>query len=135
MSSAFDIKILSIPVPDPGGDNKQLYLFRAPTDAQGGGITILSAAAHNGATTAGGTTFSYQLRKYSSAGTPALNGTITSVLGGTTSYWAAGVPKAFTLGADVFIDAGEWVVLDYQEDAAGNPTNSHINIQYVMGKA
>lgn len=132
--SAFNVTIASIPVPDPGGDNKQLFLFKAPENARGGGITIIDAEAHNGATTSGGTTFTYQLLKYSNAGTPALNGTISTVLGGTTDYWAAGVPKAFTLSTNVFIDAGEWVVLDYQEVAAGNPTNSHINLHYVMGR-
>ena len=130
-----DTHIVSIPVPDPGGDNKQLYAFRAPLDAQGGGVTLVGAYAVNGAATAGGTTFTYALHKYSTAGTPAVNGTIAAAIGGTTDYWAVGVPKTFTISSSyAFIDAGEWVVVDYQEENSGNPTNSHIVLQYVMGK-
>jgi len=33
-----------------------------------------------------------------------------------------------------FIDAGEWIVVDYQEVTNGNPTNSAVVLHYVMGK-
>lgn len=128
-----EVKIVSFPIADPGGDNKQLFLFKAPEDAKGGGITIIDAEGLNTAATGVGTTFTYQLLKYSNAGTPALNGTISDILGGTAAPWAANVPKQFTISAG-FVDAGEWVVLDYQEITAGNPTLSWINIHYVMGK-
>ena len=130
----YEVHTIAVAVPDPAGDDKQLFLAKVPLDANGGGITILEAYAVNGAATSGGTTFTYQLLTYSGAGTPAVNGTInTTALGGTTDYWAASVPKAFTI-ATAFVDAGYWIVLDYQEIAAGNPTNSNINIKYVMGK-
>ena len=128
-----EVHVVSVPIPDPGADNKQLYLFKAPDDAYGGGITIVDAFAQNNANTGSGTTFTYQLLKYSSAGTPALNGTISAVIGGTTAPWVANVPKEFTISTP-FVDAGEWVVLDYQEITAGSPTISHVNIHYVMGK-
>lgn len=132
---SFDVKIASFAIGDPAGDDKQLFLLKAPENAKGGGITIVDAEIVNGATTSGGTTWTGALHKYSNAGTPAVNGTIAAALGGTTDYWAAGVPKAFTLDSDyVFLDAGEWLVLDYQEIATGNPTNAFLNVHYVMGK-
>lgn len=123
-------------IPDPGGDNKKLFLYRAPSDSLGGGVRVLSAYAVNGAATGAGTSFSYQLLKYSNAGTPAVNGTISAAIGGTAAtIWADAVPQAFTVDADqAFLDAGEWLVLDYQEDTAGNPTNSVVTVNLAVGK-
>lgn len=132
---AFDVHEVVFFPGDPGGDNKQLFLLKAPLDAVGGGIRLVGAHAINTAATGSGTTFTYQLLKYSNAGTPAVNGTVSDILGGTADPWAANVPKAFTLDADyTFLDAGEWLVLDYQEVTNGNPTLSSIVVQYVMGK-
>jgi len=133
---AMDVKILSVPVPDPGADNKQIFLLKAPSDSLGGGIRILAASAVNGATLGAGTSFSFALHRYSSAGTPAVNGTIAAAIGGTAAtFWTSGVPQSFTIDSTYsFLDAGEWLVLDYQEDTAGNPTNACVNIHYVMGK-
>lgn len=128
-----DVHIVSIPVPDPAGDDKQLFLMKAPKDSYGGGITIVGAEAVNGTATNSGTTFTYQLLKYSNAGTPAVNGTISSAIGGTAAPWGDAVPKDFD-PTHIFMDAEEWLVLDYQEVGSGNPTNSVINIHYVMGK-
>lgn len=131
---SFDVHILSIPVPDPGGDDT-ILLFKAPEDAAGGCIRLIDAEAVNHAATGSGTSFSYALHKYSNAGTPAVNGTITAAIGGTASPWADGVPKAFTIDSTYgVIDAGEWVALVYAEQSAGNPTKSHITLHYVMGK-
>lgn len=131
---AFDVHILPIPIPDPAGDDT-ILLFKAPSDAAGGGIRLVNAYAVNHAATGAGTSFSYALHKYSSAGTPAVNGTISDTIGGTASPWADSVPKSFTLDSDyTFLDAGEWLALSYAEQTSGNPTNSVITIQYVMGK-
>jgi len=133
--STGEIHVVTIPIVDPGADDKQLLVLKAPADATGGGITLVDAYAYNGAATGAGTTFTYQLLKYSNAGTPAVNGTISDVLGGTAAPWAAGVPKEFTLDTSyTFIDAGEWIVVDYQEVTNGNPTNSAVVLHYVMGK-
>ena len=130
-----EVRTAEFRIADPGADNKQLFLMKAPADAYGGGITLLEAYAVNKATKSGGTTFTYALHKYSNAGTPAVNGTIAAAIGGTTDYWADGVPKAFTLDASyVFLDAGEWLVLDYQEISTGSPTLSSIHVTYAMGK-
>ena len=132
---AFDVQTLVALPGDPGGDNKQIFLLKAPLDGVGGGLTLLDASAVNTAATGAGTSFSYQLLKYSSAGTPAVNGTISAAIGGTATPWAANVPKAFVLdSAYAFLDAGEWLVLDYQEDTSGNPTNSAIVVHYILGK-
>ena len=49
--------------------------------------------------------------------------------------WTAGVPQTFTLNSTYsYISAGEWVVLQYNEINAGNPTNGFAQLKYVMGK-
>jgi len=133
---AFDVKTLSISIPDPGGDNKQLFVLQAPTDAHGGGLRILEASASNGATMNAGTSFSLALHKYSSAGTPAVNGTIAAAIGGTAAtYWTIKIPQDFTIDDDyAFLDAGEWLVVDYQEDGSGNPTACFLTLSYLVGK-
>ncbi len=132
---SFDVHTVTVALGDPGGDNKQLYVLKAPPDAAGGGITVVGASIVNGAATGAGTSFSFALHRYSSAGTPALNGTVAAALGGTASPWASGVPKAATIDSSYnFLDAGEWLVLQYNEQTNGNPTNGFATIQYVMGR-
>lgn len=128
---AGNVHIIDIPIADPAGDDT-FPLFKAPGDAIGGGITIQEAWFNNAAATSGGTTFTVQLLRYSSAGTPALEGTITAALGGTTDYWADNVPKEFTISDD-YVDADEWVFLKYTEQTAGNPTRAHLTVMYEMG--
>jgi hypothetical protein len=52
MAESWDTKVLSYALGDPGGDNKQLFLLRAPSAAFGGGLTILSGEAVQGAAVA-----------------------------------------------------------------------------------
>ena len=128
-----NLMTVNVPIADPGADDKQLFIFRAPESY--GGCTLVQAEAVNKAATSGGTTFTYCLHKYTNAGTPAVSGTITDVLGGTADYWADGVPKEFTItAAQSFINAGEWIVLDYQEISSGNPTLSNVNLVLAVGK-
>ena len=127
---------------DPGADNKQLYLLRAPSAAFGGGLTILSGEAVQGGTVTnslgvGGTTFTLALHKYTNATTPAVYGTIAAAIGGTAVGWGAGVPNAFTIttsGSTNYLSPGEWVVLQYNEVNAGNPTNATVCIRYILGR-
>ena len=127
---------------DPGGDNKQLFLLRAPSAAVGGGITVLSGEAVQGGTVTnslgvGGTTFTLALHKYTNATTPAVYGTIAAAIGGTAVGWGAGVPNAFTIttsGSTNYLSAGEWLVAQYNEVNAGNPTNASICIRYILGR-
>lgn len=125
---------ITYPVGDPGADDKQLFLYKAPSDSLGGGVRVLSASAVNGASLAGaGTTFTFQLLKYASNGT-VCNGTVTDVLGSATQ-WTAEVPQAFTVDSTyAFLDAGEWLVLDYQELNAGNPTLATVTANLQVGK-
>lgn len=124
---------ITVNLPDPGGDNKQEIVFTAPTDGNGGGVRILSGKVSTMTTLSdSGTTFTLALHKYSSAGTPAVNGTIAAAIGA--SGWAAGVPQAFTIDSDYsFLDAGESLVLDYQELAACAPGLTNVTIWAVVG--
>jgi hypothetical protein len=133
MAGANDVNIISIPLGDPGGNNKQLYALRAPQQVHGGGISILEAYAVNGAATGPGTSFSLALHRYTSAGTPALGGTIAGTIGGAGGAWVSGAPKEFDV-ADGFVPAGEWLVIQYDEQTNGNPTLGYVNIHYVMGR-
>ena len=118
--------------PDPGGDDT-MFVYRAPVN--GGGRRLIGASFVNFATTSGGTTFTLTLHKYSNAGTPAVNGTLSAALGGTADYWADGVPKDFTLtDAQCFLDAGEWLAVVYAEQSTGNPTNGLLNLEFGPGK-
>lgn len=131
---SMDTKTLSLNIADPGADEK-IYAFRAPDNGDGGGVTILSAYAINGATLAGpGTTFTFALHRYSNAGTPAVNGTISNTIGSATQ-WTADVPQTFTIDDTYsFLDAGEWLVLDYAELNAANASNAHVIVHYVLGR-
>ena len=143
MAETFDVHVVSYNTGDPGGDNKQLYLLRAPSVGTGGGITILGGEAVQAGTVTnslgvGGTTFTLILHKYTNAATPVVYGTVsTNTLGGTAVGWAAGVPQAFTIsssGTLNYLGPGEWLVLQYNEVNAGNPTNCTICVRYVMVK-
>jgi len=123
-------------ITDPGAGDKHIFLYQAPTASLGGGVRVVSASAHSQSQGAG-TSFSLALHKYSSAGTPAVNGTIAAAIGGTASgsVWVEGVPQAFTIDADyAFLDAGEWLVVDYQEDAALAVVGANITVNLQVGK-
>lgn len=124
----------SIYIGDPGAADTMLVL-QAPSDDIGGGIRILEAMAVNHAATAGGTSFTLQMLKYSSAGTPAVNGTITASIGGSADEWADSVPKEFTIDSDYsFLDADEWLAIKYAEENSGNPTRCYVQVKYAVGK-
>lgn len=129
-----------VPLHDIGGDNRQVWALKAPSDANGGGLTILSAEAVSSTTIAnssgvGGTTFTLALHKYSNAGTPAVNGTIAAPIGGTAVGWTANVPQAFTIDTNyAFLDAGERLAIQYNEVNAGNPVAAQVLIVYAVGR-
>lgn len=127
---------ITIALGDPGAGNKQLFAFRAPSAGFGGGVTILSGYASNATTQGAGTSFSVALHKYSSAGTPAVNGTIAAAIGGTAAtFWTANIPQAFTIDTDyAYLSAGEWLVVDYQEDTSGNPAGGMVTVWAAQGK-
>jgi len=121
-----------VPV-DLGGDDKLVPLFKAPRTANGGGIKIDQAHAHNSAATSGTVGFTVALVNLGTAGT-AVAGTIAASIGGTSSHWAARTPKAFTLDStEQYVDAEEWVGLHYHEINAGNNGVLQTSITYLMG--
>jgi hypothetical protein len=102
-------------------------LFKAPSAALGGGITILEASLSSRDTGLG----TFQLLKCA-AGTPGtigVNGTITSALG--TSSIAAGTTYNFTI-SDGWVNAGEWVLLS-QSGSIKYP-GAQVHIHYQMGR-
>lgn len=113
-------------VADPGADNKQLHLWRAPRACEVKTAYIVSRDAQ-GAGSAG----EFTLHNYGTAGTAikSTGGTIVATLGGTASAarLAAGVPKAGTIVEGTLAE-GEWVVLDYQE--TGDWVESAVLVQF-----
>ena len=107
MAETFDVHVVSYNTGDPGGDNKQLYLLRAPSVGTGGGITILGGEAVQAGTVTnslgvGGTTFTLILHKYTNAATPVVYGTVsTNTLGGTAVTFKDAAP----VGNQVLIGA------------------------------
>lgn len=137
-----NVHIVTVSVPATMADNQNMTILRAPTDALGGGIRILSAEACEHAATGqgAGTAYSLALLKYgnvAAGGTLAANGTIsTANIGGTATPMVSLVPQAWALNsAYTFVDAGESVGIYYDEEgAASNPVCLTVTIRYVMGK-
>ena len=127
---------------DPGASG-QLFVMKAPSDANGGGLRILEAYATNRTTVTnslgvGGTTFTLALHKYAAAaadrGTPVVNGTIAAAIGGTAEGWVSNAQRNFVIDDTyAFVDGGEWLVIDYAEINAGNPVGGYVNIIYAIG--
>ncbi len=138
MSNSFDVKTISFSFQTEalavGTITKTL--FKAPTAALGGGVTVIAAGASADDTIATGSSVVFNLLRYSTA--YVVEGTLGAGLG--TTGWTAGTPKAWTI-SDGFIDAGEYLVLEVGGTVA-NPgtayTNTQINlngwVEYVMGK-
>jgi hypothetical protein len=98
----------------------------APASTQGGGVTIEGVSYTNGSAAG---TVPFTLLKYSSAGTPALNGTVATT-GGTV---VATAPLVFTMGPNNYISAGESVKLAWT--GGGTPTaDAALTVQYKMGR-
>ena len=97
MAGSFDTHVVSINMSELVAGTH--LLSQAPSNSQGGGLTIVGGAI------VGSGTVTAALHTFSSAGTPALNGTIAAAVGGTLT---AGVPAAFTI-SDGKVEASEWV--------------------------
>lgn len=99
-----------IQVTDPGADNKQRVVWRAPQACEVKSAYI-SAQAAQGAGSAG----EYTLLNYGAAGT-ASEGTVVATMGGTAAAarLSALTPVAGSL-VDGTLDSGDYLVLDYQE--------------------
>jgi hypothetical protein len=137
MTNSYEVKSLVVPLyaTDWGGDDALMHLMRAPSSAQGGGVTILAAYLVPGAATNAGTAHSFQLENWGTAGTSikTAGGTVAGSIGGTADVFAAQTPKTFTI-SNAFLDAGEWLVLRKNEDSSSDPLLSMLTVQYVEGK-
>lgn len=137
MANGLDVKSVSMTLPDVAttgwqGNDVTGHFFKAPSDAQGGGLTILEVWVVNGAATGAGTGFSIQVENWGTAGT-AVGGTIAAAIGGTADPFAANTPKEGTI-TTAFVDADEWVVLRKAETNSSDPTRCTVTVNYVMGK-
>jgi hypothetical protein len=121
MSESFDVKTMYVRLSTL--NNNSYLLAKAPSDSYGGGITVLGAYADIAGTA------SLTLVTFSNAGTPAVNGTISSAVNGT---FTAGVPQTFTLSNNGWVDGGFW--LGIKENNVGTATTANVTIHYVMGR-
>lgn len=122
-----NVKIITVNV--GAVSNETLPLFKVPTAAMGGGISILEASMVQG----GSTNSSLRLVTIANPGTALPSGTITTTaLGGTASPFAANKPKSFAI-ATAYVDANKWVGIKEGNVAACN-SQAILSIKYVDGK-
>lgn len=129
MSFSFEnVKTITRSISDPGADNKQVHLFRAPQSCE-----ILRAYISVQNAQGAGSAGAFQLENWGTAGT-AVAGTVAAAEGGTASAdrLAAATPVAYTL-TDGTLAAGEWLVLDYQETGDFVEGQVTITFDYVDG--
>lgn len=131
--AGFDVHIAAFPI--TGGTHTgglgtipivgTAILFKAPSNALGGGITILEAEV----STMEGGLGTFTLLTSSSAGTKDINGTISATWG--TSSLGAGSAYPLTIGTG-FVDADEYVCLA-QTGSIVYP-GGRLSLKYVMGQ-
>lgn len=115
------------------GDADLSFAFKASVAGVGGGggITVVAATLSTGLVG----TFDIILQNYGTSGTVA-GGTIAGMASGTATVWAADTPQSLTLtAAQVFVDAGEVIMIKKVESAAGNDLSADaaVVIEYVDG--
>jgi hypothetical protein len=126
----FDVNTITLDIQQKQCDVLEFYASNT-----GGAVTLLEAVVVNNATTESNTSFRVALKKYSSAGTPVVVGTVFGAVGGTQDHWTSNVPKAMTLNDDIaVIESGEWVGLCMTQQNNGTPTNGKVILHYVGGK-
>jgi hypothetical protein len=104
---------ITISLADPGADNKQYHLWRAPRECEVVTAYVVSRDAQ-GAGSAG----EFTVHNFGTAGTAikSTGGTVVATMGGTAAgvRLAALTPRAGTV-VEGTLASGEWLVLDYQE--------------------
>lgn len=130
-----DIKSVTLMVnSDPTG-SEEFYLLKAPS-----ALTIVSAYAVVEQTQNDGTAFLMTLTNWGTAGTAVQSGgTIASALGGTAALavLTAKTPAAATISStEKYVDANEWLVLQYTEEGAGWISGDFFSytVNYRLGK-
>ena len=124
-----DSKFLTVQPDQMLGDANLCHVVKA--SAINGGFTVVAAHASTGL--AG--TIDLVLQNYGTTGTVA-GGTVAGRASGTATVWVADVPQSLTLtAANVYIDAGEWLVLKKLEAGASDDltVEATVTIEYVDG--
>lgn len=128
MFESENIKSLCVTISDPGADDKQIHLWRAPVAAEflRGYIVCQNAQGEGSAGV-------FTLQNWGTAGTAA-GGTVFASKGGTatSARLSAETPYALTLSEGTFA-AGEWLVLDYQETGDWVEGQVSFVLDYVLG--
>ncbi len=124
MASQMDVHIVTVPIPAFNGATEFPLIY---VPAKGGGITILDARLVGAGA---GTVVGGQLVTMTSAGTPAIAGTVGAFAG--TVIPATDAPAALTISS-AFVDDGQWIGFDQTSGTVA--AGAFINIAYVTGKA
>ena len=135
MSFGYDIQhAVSVCVSDPTAD-VSLPIWQVPAGVTK--IEILEAACVTGTSLAAGTTNGIEATLLdggaAGAGTAALTNTLGGTdAGGTFPAWTAVTPQTWTISEGT-LDAGDWVVLKYNESGTVAPLNFVVWFSYVQG--
>ena len=125
-----DVKTVSVVISDPTSD-ATYPILRVPTRMTKIEVLRAWAEVDTTITLGSGTGIALTLLVYGSEGT-GLEGTVSSILGGTTITWTAETPKTFSL-SDGTMDADEYLRVKYDESGTVAPLNITIGIDYVSG--
>ena len=123
MDNQFDVVTLDVAV-DPAGD-KVYTVFRAPSYATIKRLTAQTSIAHNA-----GTAYALSLLNYGTAGTAVVSGgTVSAVIGGTASPFAANVPATTATMPAPILEEGQYLVLNLDEQGAGWQAGEVLRVQ------
>lgn len=115
-------------------------LLKAPSGANGGGLSILEASLTNYATTSGTVGYGVSLVKYNAAGGTVLGTASAGTEGGTAAsgtaaHWTALIPRSVGLGSGTasYLAPGEWLYAVITATNSGTP-NACLSISYQRGR-
>lgn len=128
MFGSNNVKTITYHLADPGADNKQYHVFRAPKALEFIRGYIICRDAQ-GAGSAG----AFEWQNWGTAGT-SVAGTVFTSAGGTASgsRLSAETPSALTVSEGTMAE-GEWLVLDYQETGDWVENTVSFTLDYVLG--
>lgn len=129
--AVYNTQMVSVSWADQAGDER-IGIFKAPDY---GNVTITAVHAIASETVTASTANYWQLVLQDGGAT----GTATAAIGtaGGTSGWVADTGQAFTLAASTVmnLDAGDWLMVNYDETGTVAPGEVTINVHYRVGQA